>query len=500
MPERIINSFKKFSEKNAFHIKGSYYKYRDLEHITSGITDLLNDKINYESNIGVIASDDIYTYSALLATLLSGRAYVPINPQHPAERNRAIIKQAGVKSVLTSLTPEEATIICGVESEIFNTQSLSPSYYNEPLTNTSEYDEETTAYILFTSGSTGIPKGVPISRKNLFAFCDAFFENAYDISCDDRFLQMFDLTFDLSVMSYLIPLMTGSCVYTTGHSGIKYTEVYEILEEHEITFALMVPSIITALKPYFDDIRLEKLKYSLFCGEALHYETLTLWQKCVPNALVQNVYGPTEATIFCMSYNCSKDGIKAPNGIVSIGKPMKDVNAIIIDETNKVVKPGEKGELCLNGPQLTKEYYNLPEITAKAFVVIEEEGEKETYYKTGDICYTDEDGDFMFCGRTDQQVKVQGYRIELSEVEHFARKLSGGLDCVAVTRVNKQGHSEIVLFIKEGEKDKNSLLTSMRNNVPQYMLPSEIRLIKDFPKNSNGKTDRKELAAMASIT
>ncbi|HRS53578.1 MAG TPA: AMP-binding protein [Bacteroidales bacterium] len=501
MFNHILNSFNKYPDKNAFNIKDHYYTYKELEKYTSIITKKIIEKIPNENLIGVIANDDIFTYSTLLAIILNGKAYLPINPMYPPSRNANIIKQANIKSIISSIEKEKTIAIIGENHlNIYCTNCL----YNNEVTYTNVifkdqncFDDNSLVYVLFTSGSTGTPKGVPITRKNLFTFFDAFLDIGYNFTSEDRFLQMFDLNFDLSVVSYLTPLMNGACVYTVNPSlGIKYTEIYKILENHNITFALMVPSILNGLKPYFEDISLQNLKYSLFCGEALKKDIIEQWQKCVPNALIQNTYGPTEGTITCFNYNCIMGNIKAHNGIVSIGKPMKNTTAVIIDKNNNLTNNYTKGELCISGPHITKGYLNNSE-NDKAFIKLKINGETNIFYKTGDICFKDAEDDFMFCGRTDQQIKIQGYRIELSEIEHQARMFSNGAEVVAVTRNNKQGNTEIVLFIESKTDCIREIYTKMYNTLPNYMIPSEIKLIESLPYNSNGKINRKKLSEIA---
>ena len=175
----------------------------------------------------------------------------------------------------------------------------------KPTMDTITADDGALAYILFTSGSTGKPKGVPITRGNLAAFASIF--PGHDIMLDenDRCLQCFDLTFDISVQCYLLPLLHGACTYTIPHDQIKFTYVYGLLDDHELTFAVMAPSMIHHLRPYFDEIYLEKLRYCLMVAEATPTELLEEWFEHIPNARVFNFYGPTEATIYCVSYEQS---------------------------------------------------------------------------------------------------------------------------------------------------------------------------------------------------
>jgi acyl-coenzyme A synthetase/AMP-(fatty) acid ligase len=324
---------------------------------------------------------------------------------------------------------------------------------------------------------------------------DAFFALGYEIDENDRFLQSFTLLFDLSIMCYMIPLTKGSCVYTVPEEGIKYINIYSILQEHKITFALMVPSILSCLRPFFNEIRLEKMRYSLFCGEALQADILNEWNECVPNALIQNVYGPTEATIFCLVYNWSRDNSKNKvyTEIVSIGKPMENMEAIVIDDENKVLPENEKGELCLAGYQLTEGYLNNPEKNKKAFFINKVNGEEKIFYKTGDVAFKDEQNDFMYCGRKDYQIKIYGFRVELGEIEHFAREYLKTINVVAIAYKNNFGTMQIHLFVENYNGDVSDIKNHLRNKLPEYMVPSQITSIPYFPLNANGKIDRNEL-------
>jgi amino acid adenylation domain-containing protein len=494
MLDKIKSSCEKFPERNAFFIDGVGFTYRQFAEITSKIRSTLkNEPCTSEQLIGIIESNDIETYCSIYACLFEGKTYVPINPDNPLDRNLDILQQTEIKSILSAQSNDKITSLSEASGvNIIYAKQLPKTEIDLSIIN---IPASTIAYILFTSGSTGVPKGVPLTQKNLFSFIDAFFALGYQIDETDKFLQMFDLTFDLSIMCYIAPLCIGACVYTVPFDGIKYTHIYNIMEEEQITFTLMVPSILAYLRPYFEEIHLEKVKYSLFCGEALYEDISKEWQRCVPHALVQNVYGPTEATIFCLTYDLSKEfqKIKSVNGIVCIGKPMLNMHAIVVDENNKLLPKGEKGELCLTGDQLTSGYWKNPQKNKEAFFTLEITGIEKTFYRTGDIAFQDDENDFVFSGRIDNQVKIQGFRVELSEIEHHAREFAKHNQVTAIAYQNKIGNQQIHLFVEDYNGSSDDLENYLKLKLPQYMVPSSISTIRLFPLNVNGKVDRKTL-------
>lgn len=482
--EAAIN---KYSDKNALYIKGFYYSYLDLAAAISKIRSIIQQKgYGLEKIIGLIANEDIDTYAAIIALWMEGKAYVPISPTVPMDRNIQVISQAGLKTIIDS----EGIASFG-ECTIIKTSTLPAAEMN---LHPKKVSNQELVYLLFTSGTTGIPKGVPITRANLAAFVEAFEALNIEVSEADRCLQMFELTFDLSVMSYLIPFLKGACIYPVPRDRIKYECIYEIMDVQKITIALMVPSILHYLRPYFDEIDFPQMRYSLFCGEALSLDITKEWSKCLPNAVIMNVYGPTEDTIFCTHYIYDRNSTnKSYNGILSIGKAMKDTQTIIIDEDKRILQAGEAGELCLSGVQLTSGYWNDDEKNAVSFFCTESNGVPTKFYKTGDRCHIDKTGDIFYSGRLDFQIKIQGFRVELAEIEFQSKVFLDKLNVIAIAFENRIGNTEIGLVIEADDFEIGMLTQHLMEKLPAYMIPKQIIFEKSFPLNVNGKTDRKEL-------
>jgi amino acid adenylation domain-containing protein len=484
----IKNSIEYNQSRNAFCINRCYYSYKELAKKITAIRQLITKNISANNNIiGLITNDDLETYASIIAIWLEGKAYVPLNPNFPSERNNAIIKSAEINIILNSSIKPQFTNYTTIK-----TKNVGSNFINlEPI----NYSKSSLAYIFFTSGTTGTPKGVPITFKNLTSFLNAFSELNYSLSNQDKCLQMFELTFDLSVFSFLTPIISGACTYTIPPNEIKYSYIFELIEDYKITYTLMVPSILQFLRPYFSEINFTSIRYSLFCGEALPLDITNEWSKCVPNATIANLYGPTECTIFCTNYTYNKNNNnKTHNGILTIGKEMKNTIAIIIDQNNNEVNLGQKGELCLSGDQLTPGYWKNETKNKEAFFIKKYKGKTSKFYKTGDLCYKDENENILFIGRVDFQTKIQGFRVELSEIEYHVKKLLNKINVIAIALTNHTINStEIGLVIQAKEFNTTQLLKNLRKKVPEYMMPTKIKFLKSFPLNNNGKVDRNKL-------
>ncbi len=489
MIKDIVRAYRNYPDHVAFVIDDTSYTYQEVFARVRGIMPSVRDCP--EDIIGIMAEDCIETYASILAVLLSGKTYVILHPNYPDSRNRSIAEATGMKQVLYG---HESGICQSLPGKIkcISTLELRDDNREHSLWEQVQ-DENKNAYIIFTSGSTGIPKGVPISRKNLNAFYAAYHQLGWQLGPTDRMLQMFELTFDVSVVSSLYPLTLGASIYTVGTNKLKYMRVYELMEDKELTFAAMPPSLLQFLSPYFDEIHVPKLKYLVVTAEAANANLLQRFRSCAPNADFINLYGPTEATIYCTAYRIPPGGCKQHNGMVAIGRPFAGINAMIMDEKGMPVPAGEQGELWVSGEQIMQGYWQDKDRSRQVFARFN--GKK--YYKTGDLCSADSDGDIIYQGRKDYQVKIQGFRVELSEIEYRTKEFfSNETNAVVVPKKEDDGGCQLHLFVETAPHERDALLCYLKEHLPVYMLPTDIHFLEEFPLNTSGKIDRKTLTTL----
>ena len=492
MLNNLINTFERFGERNALFVKEQYYTYHQLSESINAIKDLIKDNVDPNNSlIGIVALDDFETYASFLAAWFAGVGFVPLNPKIPYDRNNRIIDQSDISLVLSSKT-DISKIIDGTKIKVICTKGL--TIKAESLSVPAIPDNQIMT-ILFTSGSTGIPKGVPMTLQNINATLDSFWDLGYILNENDRFLQMFEFTFDMSMLSYLPAFLIGACVYSIADAKVKYLAAIKMMQLHDITFAAMVPSTLAFSKPYFNELKLEKLKYSLIGGEPFTVKLAMEWAECVPNATIVNISGPTETTMACMGYTLHKDWAKnkASNGILAFGKPWKNTKAILVDEQLKLVSDGELGELCFSGDNVMNGYWKMSDKNNEVFFVMNMDRKECRFYRTGDMAYRDQEGDYMTCGRTDQQVKIQGHRVELAEIEALVREHFNIMQVSALVNKDSEGISHIYLFVENYVGTLQHVTDYLKTKLPWYMIPNEIITIKNFPLNVNGKIDRKAL-------
>lgn len=473
------------SESRAFCIENVYYSYGDLFKSIKNIKIILDGLTKNPSRIAILCENNLETYAAILACWLNGKSFVPILSKNPVERNLAILNAAHVESILS--TKNDDLLVAYVEKfNVIKTYKFQDFHQAEIKVNDLDLNKE--AYILFTSGSTGKPKGVPISFGNLQEFIYGFENSGFNIEKEDKCLQMFELTFDVSISSFITSLLAGACVYTVSEKTHKYIDVLRLITKYKLTKIQIVPSILKLGAPLFKRVDFSSIKSCILTGEATSITELNRFIEVAPHVKIYNFYGPTECTIYCSFLEINKDAIKSYNGLISIGKPFGKNQFLLIDSCGNQVAKGEKGELYISSPQLTSGYLDTL-LNDKVFLNIE----GQVYYKTGDICFQDINDDYLFCGRVDNQIQIQGYRVELGEIEFKCREMLN-LNCCAFDSTNKIGFTEILLVLEtEALFVKNEILKKLSKHLPVYMIPHQIYFIPVFPLTESGKTDRKKL-------
>ena len=466
---------------------------------------------------GVFGHRSVTAYASVLAGLLRGHGYVPFNPSFPTERTRSMLIRSDCRSIIVDAhgARQLDELLAGIDyalllllPECEDVSALAAHWPRHRFLGTRDLRDTGTmarapvdpngiAYLLFTSGSTGHPKGVMVAHRNVTHFVDAMAER-YAVTEQDRFSQTFDLTFDLSAFDMFVAWERGACLCCPTQAQKLFPGKY--ITEGGITIWFSVPSTavlmsrLHMLKPG----KYPSLRYSLFCGEALPVEVLQKWGEAAPNSVLENLYGPTELTIACTLYRW--DPARSPGeseqGVVPIGEAYPGMQVLVADEQQREVPVGETGELLMTGPQLTLGYYRDPDRTAAAFVV--PPGRREIHYRTGDRVRRPRAGQpLVYLGRVDNQIKIQGYRVELGEIEAVLRQEAGVEIAVAIGwPATASGADGIVGFLGTDAADTDAIRQRAIARLPPYMQPSEIRLIAEWPLNANGKIDRKALRAM----
>ncbi|MET8453551.1 AMP-binding protein [Streptomyces sp. NPDC005209] len=439
--------------------------------------------------VAVLGSKSGEAYTGLLAALYLGARAVPLHPDFPATRNRAVLEAAEADVVIADdrgVAAYERIGMAGVPLVAAGARTLPGT----PLDAPRAVDPEDTAYILFTSGSTGRPKGVPTTHRA----ADSYFRTQhgrYGFGPDDVFTQTFDLTFDCAMFDLFCAWGAGARVVPLPMRA--YRALPEFLAEERVTVWFSTPAAIAlarrsgALAPG----ALDGLRRSLFAGEPLHRHDAEAWQAAAPHSTVENLYGPTELTITVTTHRLSPatPDERYVNGIVPIGPVYETLDHVLVGPDGST--GGDEGELCIAGPQMFDGYLDPAEDEGR---FLDHDGRR--WYRTGDRVRRWPDGEITYLGRADDQVQVQGWRVELSEVSHALRALDGVEDAVTVA-VPVAGSHELVAFYTGRAAQSALLAKELTTDLPKAMVPRLLTHLDEFPMNANRKIDRSALRSRA---
>jgi amino acid adenylation domain-containing protein len=495
--EIFFQSARKWNHRPALVIGDTSWTYGELADFAQCISGAIE---THHSQTGICAlwsTRELSSYVGLLGILIGGEAYMPLHPKAPPLRNAQILgvdinllltgssHLEAVKQVLKNVDHPCTVIAIGdpakapqdwpsrhklvsvsLERPSRSEWSVSPS--RSPL-----------AYVLFTSGSSGDPKGVGIRHDQIISYLKQI-SSQLTVKPEDRISQFFDLTFDLSVHDLFVAWRNGACLFVLSETDRLFPSRF--INEHKLSVWFSVPSIISPLRRTgLGADQWPSLLLSLFCGETLHQVDAQAWLKAAPNSELINLYGPTEATIAVSTHKVSRSATP-PNGHAPIGKIFPEVHYRILPDSNV-------GELCLSGAQVIEKYFAAHDPN-KFF-----SSEGKTWYRTGDLVRAENDG-LYFVGRTDTQIKIRGYRIELGEIELAVSKIFAGAKSAALEWPRPPASAErIYVFVESERLDESEIIAKCRTHLPDYMVPTKIFSLQAMPINTNGKTDRIQLAA-----
>jgi amino acid adenylation domain-containing protein len=435
---------------------------------------------------GLLATGDARTFAGYLGALRAGAAVVPLQPKFPVARTLSMVEAAGVGVVLAcdAVEPDLAAALAGAGVTVLGPSDIG---CGNPVGTGAEGDA--VAYILFTSGSTGVPKGVPISHRSALAYVAHNIERC-EVAPGSRLSHTFDLTFDPSVFDLFAAWGAGATLTVpTGHqlvNPVRYVRERGITHWFSVPSAVGLARTMRALRPG----AMPDLRWSMFIGEQLTWDQVDAWRTAAPATVVDNVYGPTELTVACSAYRVPADRAAWPptsNGTVPIGAVYPHLESRVLD-----------GELCVRGVQRFGGYLD-PAQNADRFVAVSGAG-TEVYdgatpltaahwYRTGDRVRT-EHGEVVHLGRLDRQVQLAGCRVELGEVEAALRRHDAVVDAVAVVGADQRTLSAFYTGTAVGADE---LRRALRAQLPGNLVPVEFAWLPSLPLNDNGKVDRRRL-------
>ncbi|MBO5177228.1 MAG: amino acid adenylation domain-containing protein [Lachnospiraceae bacterium] len=485
----LDSTVKRVPDKIAFANENDVLTFQEVYDQNRAVATFFMEKGLYKEPIVVFMNKHPKTITAFFGVINSGNFYVPIDEEMPRVRIDLILDNLKPRAIICDAQTVEIAKDFKFDGELYLYDELIQTPVNaEGLAAVRAKAIDTDPiYVVFTSGSTGIPKGVVACHRSVLDYIEQLSETL-EFSEDTVFGNQTPLYFDACLKELYPTLKFGATTYLVPKSLFMFPiKLVEFLNEHKINTICWVVSALTMISAFgaFKKVVPQYLHTIAFGSEVFPIKQFRIWRETLPNAKFTNLYGPTEGTGMCCYYKVNREF--ELDEAIPVGRPFKNTEIILLDENNKRAADGEPGEICIRGTSLTMGYYNNPEKTAEAFVQNPlNTAYPELIYRTGDIGKYNEYGELVFVSRKDYQIKHMGHRIELGEIEVNVNmleeiKLSG---CIYDTEKGK-----IVLYYV-GDMEAGELTKILRDKLPRYMLPNYIEKLTEMPLTPNGKINR----------
>lgn len=481
----------KYPGKTGFVEAGGRMTYQDFRKNAYIIANDLIKHDVFKQPIAVYLDKSICCLYVFMGVIYSGNFYTPLDTDMPIERVGKICDVLHPSYIITDRKYGGELKGLGIEQIIIDEISDQDAVGTGIEEVRKKVIDTDLAYVLFTSGSTGVPKGVAVSHRSIITYMEWSAE-AFHFNCSTVFGNQTPFYFSMSVLDIFQTLKSAATLVMIPKKLFSFpAQLLRYIDEHDINTIYWVPSAlcqVANLKALDEPKHIEKLHTVLFAGEVMPAKQLNMWRRALPGALFANLFGPTEVTDICSYYILNRPiGDSEP---VPIGNACDNMSILILGEDGKEVERGVTGEMCVRGASLAYGYFNSPDKTKEMFVQNPlNMSYPETVYKTGDLVYVNDLDEIIYVSRKDFQIKHMGYRIELGEIENAVTSLDRVLRACCMYDKN---NSRIALFYS-GELEARDIRKGICNMIPKYMMPNDYYKMPELPLNLNGKIDRQKL-------
>ncbi|MEL6524083.1 MAG: amino acid adenylation domain-containing protein [Chloroflexota bacterium] len=509
----------RFPDKPVMRYLDTQLTYAELSQRSNQLANFLEERGSQRRDrIGIFLNKSLETSIAVYGIMKSGGAFIPLDPQSPKSRLLDIIRKTGMKCVISQ--PDKKKILAQVAEEespleyvigIDTDDDIGvPTYSWDDVAQFPDNTmpnlhliQDDLAYILFTSGSTGAPKGMMHTHATGMSYVHMS-TDLYDVRPDDVLGNHSPLHFDMSTFEYLTGPNIGTTTIVVPESYTLFpANLTQLMQDERMTFWYSVPFALIqiVLRGVLEKRDLSSFRWIMYGGEPFPPNYLAELMKHLPNAQISNVYGPAETNQVSYYTIPDPDTWVDPEANMPIGTFVPNLEGLVLDDDDSIVEDGEVGELVVRTPRMTKGYWGRPDLNARVFFRREIMPDfEEVYYRTGDLVKLRDDGLYDFLGRKDHQVKVRGYRVELLEVENAMASHDAVEEGAAYALKNDDGSDYIevaVIVAKEATLTVDELIAHMNDRLPHYAVPSKVKFMDSFPRTGSDKVDRRGLQSIA---